>query len=292
MNDKDEFLQQLMKDFQQALGNYAKEQEESIKLKHSRKFITDLCRSFDQPTKIYDPKNSYDIVDKYMHSQEKLPRILYSEISNNIFSANDRIGNIMTNLECLIKYALESESELADEGSEQDYLDREETVKTILRVYDHIHLAASQIAAMEKIAKDQGDKIQQSVTGFEEKIEKIKNDYEKKVEKAQQNYVTVLGMFIAILLAIGGIFAESSAIFSNIAQADSAKFILTVSILTVVLGNIIFFMANFIAKISGVNSEVYEKWWLYYTIALVAGILLSYGLYFIMPVIHKAILNI
>lgn len=304
MNDnKDEILEKLKILISQQLGK--QKEEESKQLRRNRNFIKRLCKSFDVPSVEYQPIDSFEIIDDYVNSKDRLPRILYSEISINIFSEPDKIGAILTNIDKLTNYVL-LDTTLREK--EQNSL---EAIEIVLKVYDHIHLAAGQIDVMRKSAEKDADNWKKEVeqvknrlqkeyrqeldqlneeyderinslqNNYEKKAEKAQENYEKKVEKAQQNYVSVLGLFIAILLAGGGIFVQGSAIFTNITKMDFFHLFFATWLVAVILGNFILFFVCFIAKISGIQSETYANWGKQYTKSLGFGMLGIYGAYLI-----------
>lgn len=257
-------------------------------IKASKDFVIELCNSFAVPTNQYNPENSFCIIDNYVNKGDHLSRILYSEISQNIFQCNtNEVGLILTNIDRLVNFSLRNENRKSNQ----------QVVDIVLRVYDHIHLADIQTSVIANIAKEQAmfvNKQNKNLTkefdDFKEKLAETNANYEKKVEKAQQNYVTVLGLFIAILIATGGVFVQSSSLFNNIVKVSiesSGKLILAASIVSAIIGNLIFFMACFIAKISGIEEKIYEKWWKQFTFSMGIGIIFSYGVYLIIPFFFK-----
>lgn len=249
------------------------------RIQRSRDFVKELCESFDVRTEKYDPQSSFDIINRYVQNENRLSRILYSEISQNIFqSDSEGVGRILTNIEHLMEFSLTS----------VEVNDNSTVVDIVLRVYDHIHLADIQENTIETIAqkqtdfiKRQNEELKKEVQAFQKQLEEMHKNYEKKVEKAQQNYVTVLGLFIAILVATGGIFVESSSIFNNAMKMSAEKLVLSAFITAAIIGNFIFFMAGFIARISGIEVKEYHNWWKYFTASLALGCVFSYGIAFL-----------
>lgn len=249
-------------------------------IKASKDFVIELCESFAIQANQYNPEKSFCIIDNYVNKGDHLSRILYSEISQNIFQCNtNEVGLILTNIDKLVNFSLRDENRKFNQP----------VVDIVLRVYDHVHLADIQTSAIKDIAKEQNVALQKDLDDFKKKLHKTNANYERKVEKAQQNYVTVLGLFIAILVATGGVFVQSSSLFNNIVKVSiesSEKLILAASIVSAIIGNLIFFMACFIAKISGIEEKIYEKWWKRFTFSMGIGIIFSYGVYLVIPVVR------
>lgn len=251
-------------------------------IKASKDFVIELCESFAVQTNEYSPEKSFCIINHYVSKDNHLSRILYSEISQNIFQSDLKTtGRILTNIDSLLNFSLRDENRTSNK----------QVVDIVLRVYDHVHLADIQTSAIANIAEErtrfvnkQNRNLIKEFNDFKEKLAEINANYERKVEKAQQNYVTVLGLFIAILVATGGVFVQSSSLFNNIVKVsieNSGKLILAASIVSAIIGNLIFFMACFIARISGIEEKIYEKWWKWFTFSMVIGIIFSYGVYLI-----------
>lgn len=81
----------------------------------------------------------------------------------------------------------------------------------------------------------------------------------KKAQRAQKEYVSILGIFAAVVLAFTGGFAFSSSIFDNIAAASIYRIVCVSLIAGMFLFNIIFLLFSFIDKI--VNGYSKKTWW-------------------------------
>lgn len=267
------------KAFKFSCGQQNKEPDSEL-IKASKDFVIELCESFAIQTNQYKPNHSFEIINNYIKDGNHLSRILYSEISQNIFQSDEeKLGKILTNIDNLLNFSLKNENRKLNQP----------VVDIVLRVYDHVHLADIQTSVIKGIAKKQNVALQKDLDDFKKKLHKTNANYERKVEKAQQNYVTVLGLFIAILVATGGVFVQSSSLFNNIVKVSiesSEKLILAASIVSAIIGNLIFFMACFIAKISGIEEKIYEKWWKRFTFSMGIGIIFSYGVYLVIPVVR------
>lgn len=80
-------------------------------------------------------------IDAYAPYQNKLDRILYSEISNYVFSLEmAQRGVFATNLEKLLLYSLNDKNNVAEDSK-----------KLIIKIYDHFQLALHQIENVNNI---------------------------------------------------------------------------------------------------------------------------------------------
>lgn len=82
--------------------------EQSRKFNNTKRKINGICKALTLETQKYDPQKTVDNIDSYLSSPNKLDRILYSEISNYVFSLEVAgRGIFATNLEKLLLYSLD-----------------------------------------------------------------------------------------------------------------------------------------------------------------------------------------
>ena len=119
----------------------------TISLEHSKKFINTkreinaICRELTLESQKYDPQKTVENINAYITSSDKLERILYSEISNYIFSLEmAQRGVFATNLEKLLLYSLNENNNITEDSK-----------KLIVKIYDHFQLALHQIENVNNI---------------------------------------------------------------------------------------------------------------------------------------------
>lgn len=109
--------------------------DESDVFTSTRRKINYICRTLTMSTTKYQPEKSVETIKKYIFSSNKMERILYSEISNMIFSLNDeKLGNFSTNIDALLAYSLDENTVI-----------NTDVKKIVIKIYDHSHLALHQI---------------------------------------------------------------------------------------------------------------------------------------------------
>lgn len=102
--------------------------------------MTEICHSLSVTSKDYDANETISLINNYINQTEKLDRILYSEISNFLFSVessdkkDDDLGKIITNVDKLLQTS-ESDRSLSNDCK-----------SIILKIYDHSQLVVYQIA--------------------------------------------------------------------------------------------------------------------------------------------------
>lgn len=135
--------------------------ENSSKYNYTKRKMNSICKALSMESRKYDPKVTVRNINAYIESPDKLERILYSEISNYIYSLEmEQRGIFATNVEKLLLYSLDEKNHVGVD-----------TKKIIVKIYDHFQLAISQIENANNIfaasIEDAKVKLQQQVKGVE-----------------------------------------------------------------------------------------------------------------------------
>lgn len=73
--------------------------------------MNSICKALSMESLRYDPKLTVKNIDAYIDSSDRLDRILYSEISNYIYSLEmEQRGIFATNVEKLLLYSLDEKN--------------------------------------------------------------------------------------------------------------------------------------------------------------------------------------
>ena len=119
-------------------ANVAKQNRLLNNYRNSKDKIKKICRALSIDSTAFQPKKVADNIKTYLHSDKKLKRIFYSEISNYVFSLNyNEIATFSSNIDTLMDYVLNNEPEA-----------EEEVLDFIIRLYDHCQLAFYQYAGI------------------------------------------------------------------------------------------------------------------------------------------------
>lgn len=187
-----------------------------------------LCKL---PGEEYEPAETVRLIQEHMKNGE---RILYSELSDLIFSSDDNTeSNVMTNIDKLVEYA--------SERKDSTMLD---AYKITVKLWDHIHLAIRQEAAIIEMLADATQKTSQRLTKeFTEEIER----HGKAMEK---EYITILGIFASIVLTFVGGIAFSTSVLENINSISFWRLILVIDFLGYILISIINLLVKYIFNLN------------------------------------------
>jgi len=131
----------------------------------------------------------------------------------------------------------------------------------INKLYDHVNLDIARIAysdgADRRISGESSlealqVKIQTINADFEATEEKL-SDVESKLDNSQKEYISILGIFAAVVLAFTGGIAFSTSVLNNIAQASIYRMIGISLVIGLVLVNVLFGLFYYINSL--VNKE-------------------------------------
>lgn len=210
-----------MSDFN-ALNNLIRtENSENIELnlQKSKKFqstknrIKGICKFLSIETIKYKPERTVSHIEDYIKTKDKITRILYSEISSYLFDLElQQKESFLVNIENLMIYALDNDS-----------ID-EDVVRIIIKIYDHTQLVNYQIESMNKI--------------FAQRIVDAKMDLRKEIKGIEKEYITILGIFAAIVLAFVGSFTFSTSVLNNIAEVNIVKLSMVALIIGIIFFNL------------------------------------------------------
>lgn len=207
--------------------------DECVKLADSKKYkatkrkINTICRGLTFETKDYRPEKSIEQIDLYVKTKDKMSRILYSEISNYLFNleTNERVI-FLTNVEKMLIYSLGKEDRIDDD-----------VAKIVVKIYDHTQLVNYQIENMNAI--------------FAHRIADAKVDLHSEIKGVEKEYITILGIFAAIMLAFVGTFTFSTSVLNNVTDTNVYKLAVISIVIGFVFYNLVGMLIDFIKEING-----------------------------------------
>lgn len=208
--------------------------EGSAEFNNTKRKINAVCEGLTLETKGYSPRKTVESINNYIASVNKLDRILYSEISSYIFSLKmSKRGVYTTNLDKLMSYSLKKENKVPDDSR-----------KIIIKIYDHSQLALYQIENVNQV--------------FAEGIEDAKENFQNQIKDVERDYISILGIFAAIVLAFVGGITFSTSVLQNISEVSIYRLLMVVDFLAFTLINIIYLLINCIFKINGKDTEWFK----------------------------------
>lgn len=147
--------------------------------------------------------------------------------------------------------------------------------KEIVKLYDHTNLDIARInytktmtnETMSELAKNKSlvttldGKVEESIQSLTD----VSRKFEKKQEGMQREYITILGIFAAIVLAFTGGMVFSSSVLENIHKASAYRMVFITLIIGFVFFNLIALLIDFIRDI---NKRPTKKKWFWICVNL------------------------
>ena len=200
------------------------------KLRESKKRLNGICRSLLIDTEAYEPKRTANSVEAYIASTEKVDRILYSVISGFIVGLDEKSrGVFSTNVDKLLQYVLDEENQVS-----------EDTRKICVKLYDHFQLNLIQIESASVITK----------AGIAAAMKDEVEESHKEIKGIQKEYITILGIFAAIMLAFVGAFTFSTSVLNNLGKADTLELVVVAIVIGLVFVLLISILIDFLRDIN------------------------------------------
>lgn len=199
----------------------------------AKRRMSNICHAFCIEPRQYRPEITIRDIRTYIDSSEVMNRLLYSEISNSVFSLNNDEqlkSNFETNLDSLLNYALNSQNGVPDDCK-----------KMAIKIYDHYNLTTYQTKSINKV--------------FAEGVEDTKNTLYDEFRGIQKDYITILGIFSSVILAFIGGVTFSTSVFENIHKATSYRIVFISAFLGLIVLNSIRILLRFLMDINNKNSN-------------------------------------
>lgn len=229
--------------------------ENSSKYNNTKRKMNSICQALSMESRKYDPKVTVRNINAYIESPDKLERILYSEISNYIYSLEmEQRGIFATNVEKLLLYSLDEKNHVGAD-----------TKKIIVKIYDHFQLAISQIENANNI--------------FAASIEDAKVKLQQQVKGVEREYISILGIFASIVLAFVGGITFSTSVLQSISAASIYRLLLTIDFLAFVLINTIYILVKFIFTINDKDAKLFKIEKLKWTCLIIAIVVIGSWLF-------------
>ena len=261
-----------------------------------RQLLMDLSKSQDVLKDRKDRRDYYLILEAiYYNTDSDNYRHFYSDIFAclSLIDADDSLGNLdilAQNMEAIKEGYIPINR---DEAHNNELID---ILKEIIKLYDHTNLDLSRINYTKRMAgetqselarakvliEDLKNKLAESDVARAEAVNhlntessKLKEEVRDGQKKMQNEYITILGIFAAIVLAFTGGMTFSSSVLENMDKASIYRMIAIVLILGLVLSNLIWLLIDFLRDING---KSIRKWWLIAItdVVLLLGLLLTF----------------
>lgn len=170
-------------------------------------------------------------------------------VSGNINVLGQNIAILREKYECL------------NQGRSIDE-DTVHAVRDALRkLHDHVSIEIARIAYADKSGDDISGEaviqnIQAKITSLQDEVKSDYQETKDKLESSQKEYITILGIFAAVVLAFTGGLAFSTSALNNISQSSIYRTVLVTLIIGLVLINALFGLFYYINTLVGKEKKI------------------------------------
>lgn len=232
------------------------------------KAMDNLCNMLAEDSEDFDAKKFLNQFGEYITNSSN--RLLYTNVTNAIFDNYTMIGTFQTNLEKVITYSYEKELD-----------DNEKIQKALMKLWDHINLAIRQYELF-----NQSDEHYEIIAE-----EKMKNVEIRLTKEMNMQLISLVGIFTALSFLIFGGISSLDNIFLGAQNIPVTKLIITGTIWSFCIMNLIYVFMFFIEKLTDlnikstkdINANLVQKypliWWC--NLVLIAILILSCWIYYV-----------
>ena len=241
--------------------NFLLNNDEHFSKSNSEKSLSIISESADNVIAIcktlltyptYDPSETLDLLKSYINAETTFNRLLYSQISTFVFNLSDEESDTFThNLSYFFENAIETSEEY------------DTMLNTVFKFYDHAELALRQknllssnaVIREQSALRDDLEKIQADFKESEHKLTNTESEFNNTIKNTQRDYITIFGIFSAIIISFVGGISFSSAILESISVISIYRLIAIICLLAFVLFNVVYYLISVVLKISSISID-------------------------------------
>lgn len=240
--------------------------------------IESICNMLIKTSDRFNDESINEVISKIENYISKYDRIMYSTISNYIYSLRYEMRETFSiNLDRLVDKALDFDDEIYVKNR-----------NILLKIRDHVHLALCQFGALKDDENEFSRKFNKSIMPVKADVEKQLGEFTKTMNS---QLISLVGIFTAMsFLVFGGINALDN-IFNGAKSIPILQVMIIGSVWSICITNLIFIFLFFISKMSNLqiksslstDSTLIEKYPLFFWTNLIIMTILAIcvWLYFI-----------
>lgn len=217
------------------LDNQPKNIDKIQKLENTRFLMKRLCQSLASEPNEFGLEKTVALITDFIGDKDRyLDRFLYSELSMQLFDFDvKKRDKFFSNIATL----LENFATVVDEETEDE--DLKSIEKMIIKIYDHTHLVEHQIGMIERSVESGKKSIQEA--------------NQKELKSIQKDYIAILSVFSAVVLAFSGGLTFSASVLENISAVSMYRLVFIALLIGIVLLNLFFGLFYHIKDIIGLE---------------------------------------
>lgn len=211
----------------------------------------------------------YGTGDGYRHLYSDVCTVMYSYMGTDekldLGSIPDQALSLARNAALLAQEICKEDRPSVIEESKQAGERWEDVQKSVIKLHDHIELERTRmdyvvkqnarlVAASEE-AKASAKKAREAAEAIDKDSQEARARFTEMVDNSKREYVTILGIFAAIVIAFTAGSAFSASVLQNIAEASIYRLSFVALIIGFFLFNVISVLLMFILKVSKIKDD-------------------------------------
>lgn len=204
-----------------------------------RNKVIEICNSLGKPSAEYSPSGTMHLIEEYIKAWN---RIIYSEITNIVYEMpSEEQGTFNSNLEKLMSYVLN-----------EDPNPNEEIQDTVIRLWDHVHLAMKQVGNAKEILEKSTTEVKRGLHDklYHELRDELYNELYTEFKGMEKEYITILGIFSSVVLSFVAGITFSTSVLENMHNVGIYRLVLVILLIAFVLLNTVNLLVRYIFRLN------------------------------------------
>jgi len=231
----------------------------------------------DKFNNLIDELKQFSLDQEVSFAYSRIADSIYNNTSDNEKENENKFAEIQTNIEYII-----------DKLKQRNYK-AEKLIANLYKLGEFIRVDYLRFSAIGTIKNElkkskyelekEIEKIKKELNGFEKKINSKYKKVSDNIKKTQTNYITILGIFAAIILTFVSGLVFSNSILQNIDKASIYKLLLISTMIGFFITNILLFLFNFVKSITrnNKNNSILDPHISYFNLAAIILILVLFA---------------
>ncbi|HIZ89045.1 MAG TPA: hypothetical protein H9804_03800 [Candidatus Mucispirillum faecigallinarum] len=209
----------------------------------------------------YNPDDTLNAISTYVDNYDEFNIVYYSVISNTIFfDERFKKEDFYSNIESFLSKVSNSYRVMKERNDSE--IDKMAVIyRFAIKMFEHVSLAATQVDKISGSIIIETEKAVQETkkevnTTLKEQSDKDKEEIKKYYKGLEKDSITIMGMFVAIVLAFTGSVIIPTNLVNNAANIEPAKLVLLLSGVAFIFINLLYQLIRFLLIINEKSESI------------------------------------
>ena len=142
-----------------------------------------------------------------------------------------------------------------------EHIEDEKAKRYIYEIYHFAEYEALRIGHTKKLAGTLGTSLKKSFEdAIKQKTKELETQLMRELEKSKTQFITILGIFAAVVMTFAGGLNFSSSVLANIDKAGIFKLLVMASLIAMLIMNLMYFLMNFLRNMNDTVNDGWLAW--------------------------------